>query len=191
MSDDRRESKWIKWVNNWKYFIVCLVILLICVSTFFVTMTDVKYPEERYDTYIDVKEDGFETVNFFFSSRIEKSMGRPIIMKEAGMELLTGRYYPDGLYYKYSVVYRNGTILETEKEYISFGENRTLLDFDDIELSILQVFTGYEESLEGRVEELPLLVITFVGMLIFMVATTGTYLEANDPYKYRYKKRRW
>lgn len=186
MSNDRRGSKWIDWIDNWKSFIVCFIILSICVSVFFITITDVKYPEERYDTYIDVQEDGFETVNFFFSSRIEKSMGKPIIMREAGMELLTDNYYPDGLYYKYSVVYRNGTILETEKEYIPFGENRTLLDFDDIELSILQVFTGYGESLEGTKEELPLFVITFFGMLIFMVATTGTYLEANDPYK-----RRW
>jgi len=172
------------WVKRWGPLIVSFVLLLIFGSVFIGTSLDIRDPTARYDTYIDVQEDGFETVNFFFTHRIESSMGRPTIMREAGMELLTGRHYPDGLYYKYSVVYRNGTILETEKEYLPFGVNRTLLDFDDIELSILQIFTKYGPSSEEMNEEYNLLWFTGFGTFILLVFTIVAWFDANDTYKY-------
>jgi hypothetical protein len=175
------------WIKRWSPLIVCLVLFLIFGSAFFGTYFDIRDPTERYDTYIDVQEDGFETVNFFFASKIENSMGRPIVMKEAGMELLTDYYYPNGLYYKYSVVYRNGTILETEKEFIPFGVNRTLMDFDDIELSILQIFTKYGPSSEEMNEEFNLLAFTGVGALFLFFMTIAAWFDANDTYKYGHR----
>jgi hypothetical protein len=172
------------WIKRWSPLIVCFVLFLVCASVFIFTSTDVRDPTERYDIYIDVQEDGFETVNFFFSNRIENSMGKPIIMREAGMELLTDYYNPNGLYYRYSVVYRNGTILETEKEFIPFGVNRTLMDFDDIELSILQIFTKYGPSSEEMNEEFNLLAFTGVGALFLFFGTIAAWFDANDTYKY-------
>lgn len=195
MSDEIVESNscisnLIKELKPWRGCIVSGILLLIFASVFFVTATDVKYPEERYDTYIDVKEDGFETVNFFFSSSIGSSLSRPVIVREASMKLLTDMYYPNGFYYKYSVVYRNGTILESSKEFIPFGVNRTLLDFVDIELSILQIFTNYGESLEGRNEKAPVLVFTGAisfGLLIALFA----YWFDRDILSVSYGGRRW
>ena len=185
MNDSRRKSEWIKKIKHWKCVIVCFVLLLICGSVFLGTMLDVRDPTERYDTYIDVREDGFETVNFFFTNRIEKSMGKPVIMREAGMELLTDYYNPNGLYYRYSVVYRNGTILETEKEFIPFGVNRTLMDFDDIELSILQIFTKYGPSSEEFDEEFGLIAFTGLFSFFFFMCTIVAWLTANESYTYR------
>ena len=171
-------------LNEWKYVVICLVLFLICGSVFVNTIT-VRDPTERYDTYIEVQEDGFETVNFFFTYRIENSMGRPVIMKEAGMELLTERYYPDGLYYRYSVVYRNGTILETEKEFIPFGVNRTLLDFVDIELSILQIFTGYGPSSEEFNEEFNLIAFTGLFSFFLFIGTMVAWADACESSSHR------
>jgi hypothetical protein len=189
MNDSRRKSKLIDIAETWKYLIISLVLLLICGSIFLGTMLDIRNPTERYDTYIDVREDGFETVNFFFTNRIEKSMGKPVIMREAGMELLTDSYNPDGLYYKYSVVYRNGTILETPKEFIPFGVNRTLLDFDDIELSILQIFTKYGPSSEEINEEFPLVVFTGLFTFVFVMTTIVAWADVSESSGYRRRYR--
>ena len=194
VENNQHISNLIKELKPWRGCIACGILLLICASVFFVTITDVKYPEERYDTYIDVKEDGFETVNFFFSSNIGSSLSKPVIVREADMRLLTEMYYPDGFYYKYSVVYRNGTILEASKEFIPFGENRTLLDFEDIELSILQIFTGYGESLEGRIEEFPVVAFTGSVSLILVPILFVLFFETDvspSSYGHRRRRRRW
>jgi hypothetical protein len=197
MSDEREEnnqyiSKLIKRLKPWRGCIACGILLLISVSVLFVTINDVKYPEERYNTYIDVKEDGFETVNFFFSSNIGSSLSKPIVIREAGMRLLSASHFRYGLYYKYSVVYRNGTILESMKEFLPFGVNRTLLDFNDIELSILQIFTGYGESPEGVHEELLTVMVSGFASLILVPILFALLIDADaSSTSYRRRRRGW
>lgn len=184
MTDDNQHtSKWIKKIKRWKFCIASFVIFLLLATVCAGMFLNVKYPEVRYNTYVDVKKDGFETVNFFFATGIELDMGKPIVIREAGMELLSRWHHPNGIYYKYSVVYRNGTILESSKEFLPYTVNRTLMDFVDIELSILQIFSHYGESFEGFTEDLFVGIPTGIGALIFLMLAALFYDDALPWYK--------
>ena len=170
----------------WIACIICLLLIIpvggYCLHTAS-TYTD---PSPRYDMYVEVERDGFELVHFFYASDIDEGM-RQVTLECEGNASLFHSWILDGWYYRYDVVYLNGTILSTEKEYISYGANRTLVSFDSVLLRILQVFKGYGPSIQEREDEMGPLTISGLGVFVLVIFSFVMYMEAGKPY---YRRRR-
>lgn len=172
----------------WIACIICLIILLPMTGYFVITASTYTDPTPRYNMYVEVERDGFELVHFFFTLNIDGKM-RQVILECEGNASLTNFRPLNGWYYRYDVVYLNGTILSTEKEYISYGVNKTLISFDSVVLRILHVFKGYGPSAQEREDELGPLTISGLGVFILVLFSFVMYMEAGKPYQRR--RRGW
>jgi len=170
----------------WIACVICIILIFPVGAYFFGTATTYTDPSPRYNIYVEVERDGFVLVHFFFARDIDERMNQ-FTLEQEGNVSLTDSWVLDGWYYRYDVVYLNGTILSTEKEYISYGVNRTLVSFDSVILRILHVFKGYGPSAQERKDEIGPLTISGLGVFVLVVFSFAMYMDAGKPY---YRRRR-
>jgi len=134
-----------------KSFVVGILLGVLAISMLSMVLpyTGINDPITVYNQYINAQRNGYEKIVFKFSSNIE-SDGKELTINQMDIEKdirLRFNYAPKtGFYYWYFVVYNNGSILEAEKKFMPYGENRTLIDFPDVYLSIMQNVSGIVES---------------------------------------------
>lgn len=156
-----------------KTFALGIVLLLVgagCAMCFY-NVTQIQDPIPYYSSYVSVERDGYTKVIFRYSIDIDVSMTKITILNEdiEREKQLNLKYPYAGFYYFYSIVYDNGTILDSEKEYISYGKSRLLVDFPTIQLTIKQNQTSVVENPERMREEInDILMFSVGGIIMFL-----------------------
>ena len=151
-----------------------LLALLLSFGCFFLmfNIMVVHDPVDNYEQYVYAERDGYTKIEFMYSVSIMGNENEITINQddiEQYIELSFWNVPVDGFYYRYFVVFDNGSIFETLQKYMPYAENRTLIDFDDVYLSINQNFSGIVESAEQiEFEQVPLFMlgVTVMGLVV-------------------------
>lgn len=182
-------------VYHKKTFALGLVISLIAILAVAGTMEvfEIQDPEDVYTSYVYAERDGYAKIGFVYSTSYT-SKGKTCMINQdnIGIDVELDFYRPptNGYYYQYYVVYNNGSILESEKQFMPYGEDRVIMEFVEIYLSIKQNVTGVEESAEQREKEAWVTIIMLPGCIFlvlfgFLGVMTGLDENAYSPYRRR------
>lgn len=153
-------------IYNEKAFVLGLVLSLMAILAAVGTMAvlEIQDPEDVYTSYVYAERDGYAKIQFMYSTSIT-SDGKTCMINQddIGIDIELDFYIPpvNGYYYRYYVVYNNGSILESEKQFMPYGEDRVIVEFAEVYLSIKQKVTDVVESVEQRKKEVWATLIMF------------------------------
>jgi hypothetical protein len=177
--------------SGYVLLIICCILLGTLFSSILIKNNSLENPQPVYKTYLNSEYDGFEKIEFAFSTSITDTFKNTKVLLHDNVEgriLLSRSYIPKGFYYKYSVIYNNGTILESEKEFLPYGTNRTLMNMTGILLYITQIEYDYVEDPSIVKEKFSFIMGCWVGMLLSVLFCIWSILEfITDIDKYGWK----
>jgi len=140
-------------------------------------LEELQDPEPVYDQYLSAEKDGYAKIVFMYTPSIEGNDKSCILEHEdAGIKVELSFFMrpTQGFYYWYHVVYNNGSIFTTNRTYIAYGANRTLVDFSEVYLSLSQEISEYAESVEQREAESLISLVFYIGFVISITFCMGS-----------------
>ena len=160
--------------------IICTILLAGCMFGLY-NIVQLQDPVEEYGQYVYAEKDGYEKIEFMFSLVVTGEEDMIVIYQDDTEQYLDMDFFRapvNGFYCRYFVVYANGSVVPTEQIFIPYAENRTLMDFPEIYLSINQNISRMVESNEQAKKEAGIGIFLSFGILVLMVITSICFVEA-------------
>lgn len=183
-------------IHHKKTFVVSLLIFVLGIyaGACGADILEIQDPIPEYTSYVYAERDGYVKIEFRYSVYIDSEGTRCVINQDdIGMDIELNFFGApiDGFYYRYYVVYNNGSILESEQQYMPYGENRTIMEFSEVYLSIKQNLTRYVESPEQKeIESFSGGFFLILGWTMVLVGGLGIG-TSTDEFAYEPRRGKW